>query len=125
MPTDTTPPKAVRRKPPNDRRSVIHKAVVGGYKLYLTVGFYDDGQPCELFCRMGKTASTLSGAFDSFAIAVSMALQHGVPFDYLAGKFEGQRFEPSGVTTNPQIPEATSIPDYIFRFIRLHLKGTK
>ncbi len=81
------------------------------------VGLYDNGQPGEIFVRMAKEGSTISGLMDSFATAISLALQHGVPLKLLVDKFSRTRFEPAGFTGNPEIPRATSIMDYLFRWL--------
>ncbi len=92
---------------------------MAGHEGYITVGMYKDGTPGELFIRMAKEGSTVSGLMDSFATAVSLALQHGVPMKLLCEKFQHTRFEPSGFTGNPEIPIAKSIMDYIFRWLEL------
>src|SRR5262249_40186471 len=84
---------------------------------YLTIGMYEDGTPGEIFIVMAKEGSTLSGVMDSFATTCSMALQYGVPLKILVDKFTHTRFEPSGFTSNPQVPYAKSIMDYIFRYL--------
>jgi ribonucleoside-diphosphate reductase alpha chain len=109
--------RPTRRKLPDERKSVTHKFSIGGHEGYITVGMYDDGQPGEIFIRMSKEGSTISGLMDSFAIAVSMALQYGVPIQALVDKFLHVRFEPSGWTGNPEIPYAKSVMDYIFRWL--------
>lgn len=111
------PPMAVRRKLPAERRSITHKFAIAGHDGYLHVGMYDDGSPGEIFVRMAKEGSTISGLMDSFATAVSLALQHGVPLGLLVDKFSRTRFEPSGWTGNPEIPRASSIMDYLFRWL--------
>ncbi len=111
------PPMAVRRKLPDERRSVTHKFSIGGHEGYMHVGLYDNGQPGEIFVRMAKEGSTISGLMDAFATAISLALQHGVPLELLCEKFARTRFEPSGFTGNPELPRATSIMDYIFRWL--------
>jgi len=113
------PPKAVRRKLPDERLSVTHKFSVGGHDGYITVGLYEDGTPGEIFITMAKEGSTVSGLMDSFATATSIALQHGVPLKLLCEKFAHSRFEPSGWTSNPDIGFAKSIMDYIFRWLHL------
>ncbi|HZQ71153.1 MAG TPA: vitamin B12-dependent ribonucleotide reductase [Terriglobales bacterium] len=113
------PPKAVRHKLPEERASVTHKFNVGGHEGYLTVGLYPDGTPGELFITMAKEGSTVSGLMDSFALAVSIALQHGVPLKLFCEKFAHTRFEPSGWSGNPDIGFAKSIMDYIFRWLHL------
>ena len=114
---ETGAPAAVRRKLPDERRSVTHKFSVAGHEGYVHVGLYENGQPGEIFVRMAKEGSTISGLMDSFATAISLALQHGVPLKLLVDKFSRTRFEPSGFTGNPAIPRATSIMDYLFRWL--------
>jgi ribonucleoside-diphosphate reductase alpha chain len=111
--------RAVRRRLPDERRSITHKFSIGGHEGYLTVGMYDDGSPGELFVVMAKEGSVVSGLMDSFATSVSLALQYGVPLRVLVDKFSHTRFEPSGFTGNPDIPIAKSITDYIFRWLSL------
>jgi ribonucleoside-diphosphate reductase alpha chain len=113
------PAKPFRRKLPDERRAVTHKFSVGGHEGYLTVGLYGDGQPGEIFITMAKEGSTVSGLMDSFATAVSLALQYGVPLKVLCDKFSHTRFEPSGWTQNPEIRYAKSMMDYIFRWLAL------
>jgi ribonucleoside-diphosphate reductase alpha chain len=111
------PPAAVRRKLPDERRSVTHKFSVGGHEGYLHVGLYEDGCPGEIFIRMAKEGSTIAGLMDSFATAISISLQHGVPLKLLADKFAHTRFDPAGFTGNPEVPRASSLMDYIFRWL--------
>jgi ribonucleoside-diphosphate reductase alpha chain len=120
------PPMANRYKLPDERASFTHKFSIGGHEGYLTVGLYPDGSPGEIFVRMAKEGSVIAGLMDSFATAISLALQHGVPLHVLIEKFKGTRFEPSGFTGNQEIPIATSIMDYLFRWlaIRFPLEGT-
>ncbi len=106
-----------RRKLPNERDSITHKFSIGGHEGYLTVGKYEDGAPGEIFIKMAKEGSTLSGIMDAFALSVSIALQYGVPLRALVDKFANSRFEPSGYTGNPQIRYAKSIVDYIGRWL--------
>jgi ribonucleoside-diphosphate reductase alpha chain len=113
------PPRAMRHKLPEERMSVTHKFNVGGHEGYITVGLYPDGVPGELFITMAKEGSTVSGLMDSFACAVSIALQHGVPMKLLCEKFAHTRFEPSGWSSTPEIGFAKSIMDYIFRWLHL------
>jgi ribonucleoside-diphosphate reductase alpha chain len=113
------PPRAVRHKLQEERASITHKFNIGGHEGYITVGLYPDGEPGELFITMAKEGSTVSGLMDSFALATSIALQHGVPLKLLCEKFAHTRFEPSGWTSNPDIGFAKSIMDYIFRWIQL------
>jgi ribonucleoside-diphosphate reductase alpha chain len=108
---------AHRRKLPNERKSITHKFSIGGHEGYLTVGMYEDGAPGEIFIKMAKEGSTLSGIMDGFALAVSVSLQYGVPLKALVDKFMNTRFEPSGFTGNPQIPYAKSVLDYIARWM--------
>jgi len=107
----------VRRRLPDTRRSITHKFSVGGHEGYITVGLYEDGSPGEIFITMAKEGSTLSGMTDAFATAISLALQYGVPLRDLVYKFSHMRFEPAGMTNNPEIPVAQSIVDYIFRWL--------
>ncbi|MEG9438073.1 vitamin B12-dependent ribonucleotide reductase [Edaphobacter sp. HDX4] len=114
-----SPPRAVRHRLPAERASVTHKFGLSGHEGYITVGLYPNGQPGEIFIRMAKEGSTVSGLMDSFATAVSLALQHGVPLRVLCEKFAHTRFEPSGWTGNEQIGYAKSIMDYIFRWLQI------
>jgi len=117
-------PPAVRRRLPDERHSLTHHFSVGGQEGYVTVGLYEDGLPGELFIRMAKEGSTVSGLMDSFATAVSLALQYGVPLRVLCDKFSHTRFEPSGWSGNPKIGYAKSLTDYLFRWLELRfLKG--
>ena len=109
--------RPVRRKLPDERQSMTHKFSIAGHEGYITVGLYPDGQPGELFITMAKEGSTLSGVMDSFACALSIALQYGVPLKIYVDKLSHVRFEPSGWTNNPEIPVAKSIVDYIFRWL--------
>jgi ribonucleoside-diphosphate reductase alpha chain len=113
------PPRAVRHRLPAERASITHKFRVADHEGYLTVGFYPNGCPGEIFIRMAKEGSTISGLMDSFATAVSMCLQHGVPLKLLCEKFAHTRFEPSGWTGSEQIGYAKSIMDYLFRWMQL------
>ena len=114
-----SPPRAVRHHLPVERASLTHKFNIAGHEGYITVGLYPDGQPGEIFITMAKEGSTISGLMDSFALAISIALQHGVPLKLLCEKFSHTRFEPSGWTTNADIGYAKSIMDYIFRWLQL------
>ena len=113
------PPRAVRHRLPEERASITHKFSIAGHEGYITVGLYPSGQPGELFIKMAKEGSTVSGLMDSFATAVSLALQHGVQLRILCEKFAHTRFEPSGWTGNEQIGYAKSLMDYIFRWLNL------
>jgi len=106
-----------RRRLPDERRSITHKFDIAGHEGYITVGLYEDGQPGELFLTMAKEGSTISGFADAFAQAISYALQYGVPLQDLVDKFSHVRFEPAGMTKNPDIRFAKSIVDYIFRWL--------
>jgi ribonucleoside-diphosphate reductase alpha chain len=120
------PPRAVRHRLPAERASVTHKFALAGHEGYITVGLYPNGSPGEIFIRMAKEGSTVSGLMDSFATAISISLQHGVPLRVLCEKFAHTRFEPSGWTGNPEIGYAKSIMDYIFRWIQMRfLSGTQ
>ncbi len=107
----------VRRRLPQDCRSVRHKFEIAGHEGYIHVGFYEDGTPGEIFIKMAKEGSTISGLMDTIATLTSLSLQYGVPLEALVSKFSHVRFEPSGFTKNPEIPMAKSLTDYIFRFL--------
>ncbi len=107
----------MRRRLPDDRQALTHKFSVGGQEGYITVGLYDDGSPGEIFVKMSKQGSTVSGLVDSLAIAWSMALQHGVPVESLISKYVDHRFEPAGMTQNQRIPMARSVVDYLARWM--------
>lgn len=109
---------ALRRRLPDERRAIIHHFSVAGQEGYLTVGLYADGSPGEIFIRMAKQGSTISGLMDSFATVVSLALQHGVPLELLCTKFSYTRFEPSGWSGHPNIGYASSLMDYLFRWLQ-------
>jgi ribonucleoside-diphosphate reductase alpha chain len=111
-----TPLKA-RRKLPDERAAITHKFDIAGHEGYITVGLFEDGQPGEIFLVMAKEGSTISGFADAFAQAISYALQYGVPLQDLVDKFSHVRFEPSGMTRNPDVRFAKSIVDYIFRWM--------
>src|SRR5262249_2382926 len=100
-PITNGPPAAVRKKLPDDRQPVPHKFSVAGHEGYIHVGLYETGEPGEIFVKMAKEGSTISGLMDSFATAISLALQHGVPLRLLVDKFSRTRFEPYGYTENP------------------------
>jgi ribonucleoside-diphosphate reductase alpha chain len=110
------PPK--RRKMPRERQSITHKFSIGGHEGYITAGMYEDGSIGEIFLTdIGKEGSTLRGMMNSFATAISISLQYGVPLETLVRKFSYMRFEPEGMTNNPEIPFAKSMPDYIMRWL--------
>ncbi len=113
------PPRAIRHRLQEERASITHKFSIAGHEGYITVGLYPNGQPGEIFIRMAKEGSTVSGLMDAFATSVSLALQHGVPLKVLCEKFAHTRFEPSGWTGNEQIGYAKSLMDYIFRWLNL------
>tara|TARA_B100001059_G_scaffold233441_1_gene273507 strand:+ start:11293 stop:11700 length:408 start_codon:yes stop_codon:yes gene_type:complete len=102
---------------PNTRESVTHKFSISGYEGYLTVGLFDDGRPGEIFIKMSKEGSTLSGLIQGFCRSFSISLQYGLPVQDAVRRFKGMRFEPSGSTSNPRIPQAESILDYIARYL--------
>jgi ribonucleoside-diphosphate reductase alpha chain len=107
-----------RRRMPRERQSITHKFSIGGHEGYITAGMYEDGTVGEIFLTdIGKEGSTLRGMMNSFATAISIALQYGVPLETLVQKFSYMRFEPEGITTNPEIPFAKSMPDYIMRWL--------
>src|ERR1700730_12976367 len=115
-----------RNRMPNTRVSLTHKFEIAGHEGYITVGLYESGQPVELFIHMAKEGSTIGGLMDTVATLTSLALQYGVPLESLVKKFAYQRFEPSGFTKNPDIRNATSITDYIFRWLGCQfIKGYK
>ncbi|MFQ5674601.1 MAG: hypothetical protein ACE5G1_01785, partial [bacterium] len=117
--TQSAKPQPRRKKLPDERQAITHKFSIAGHEGYITVGMYEDGSPGELFIVMAKEGSVVSGLMDSFARAISFALQYGVPLNVLIDKFIHSRFEPSGFTNNPKIPIAKSITDYIFRWLAL------
>ena len=108
-----------RRRLPDERRAITHHFSVGGQEGYVTVGLYEDGQPGEVFIRMAKEGSTVSGLMDSFATVVSLSLQYGVPLRVLCEKLSHTRFEPSGWSGNSHIGYAKSIMDYLSRWLSL------
>jgi ribonucleoside-diphosphate reductase alpha chain len=112
-----------RRRLPDERPAITHKFSIGGHEGYITVGLFEDGRPGELFVRMAKEGSVISGLMDAFATAVSIMLQYGVPLKVMVNKFSHSRFEPSGFTNNPEVPHAKSLMDYIFRWLSLKFEG--
>jgi len=110
-------PRPYREHLPDERKSITHKFRVGDEEGYITVGLYDDGRPGEIFVKIAKEGSTVSGLMDAVALLTSVTLQYGVPIEDLARKLKNTRFEPYGRTNNPQIPWATSVVDYIFRWL--------
>src|SRR5436853_3441759 len=115
----------VRRKLPDERQAITHKFDIAGHEGYITVGLFEDGTPGEIFLVMAKEGSTISGFADAFAQAISYALQYGVPLQALVDKFSHARFEPSGMTKNPEIRFAKSIVDYIFRWLATKFLSTE
>jgi ribonucleoside-diphosphate reductase alpha chain len=112
----TAPPQ--RRRMPRERRSITHKFSIGGHEGYITAGMYEDGSVGEIFLTdIGKEGSTLRGMMNAFATAISISLQYGVPLETLVRKFSYMRFEPEGITMNPEIPFGKSMPDYIMRWL--------
>ncbi|MBS0264026.1 MAG: vitamin B12-dependent ribonucleotide reductase [Planctomycetes bacterium] len=110
-------PAPFRRHLPATRRSLTHKFSVGGHEGYITVGLFEDGKPGELFITMAKEGSTIGGLMDTIGTLTSLSLQYGVPVEAMVNKFAHMRFEPSGWTGNADIPNAKSVPDYIFRWL--------
>jgi ribonucleoside-diphosphate reductase alpha chain len=110
-------PPPARRKLADTRTAKTHKFNVSGYEGYMTVGLYEDGTPGELFITMSKEGSTIGGLVDGIATITSVSLRYGVPLEVLVKKFVRTRFEPSGFTRNPDIKNATSILDYVFRWM--------
>lgn len=117
--TSATLPAPVRMRLPDTRTSVTHKFSVGELEGYVTVGFYEDGRPGEVFVKIAQHGSMVSGLFDTIAVLTSTALQYGVPVETLARKFEFSRFEPSGWTKNSELRHVHSIVDYLFRWLGL------
>src|SRR5712664_3330870 len=109
--------RAQRRKLTDERKSITHKFSVGGHEGYIIVGMYDEGEPGEVFIKMAKEGSTLSGFMDGLALSISIGLQYGVPLKALVDKLTNTRFEPSGFTENPNIRYSSSVLDYIARWL--------
>jgi len=110
---------AMRKELPPVRDSITHKFTIMGHEGYLTIGLFEDGKPGEIFIKMAKEGSTLSGLIQGYCRAFSLALQYGLPLEEAVRRFKGMRFEPMGSTTNPDIPEASSIIDYVARYLEL------
>jgi ribonucleoside-diphosphate reductase alpha chain len=119
------PPAANRHRLQDERSAITHHFAFGGHEGYLTVGFYPNGQPGEIFIRMAKAGSTIAGLMECFGTVVSVSLQHGVPLKVLCDKLSHTRFEPSGWTGNAEIGYAKSIMDYLFRFMELRFLSGK
>ncbi len=115
---------ASRQTLPTTRESVTHKFSIARHEGYLTIGLYADGKPGEIFLKMAKEGSTLSGMCQGFCLAFSLAMQYGLPVDEAVRRFKGMRFEPMGPTSNVDIPEANSIIDYVARYLELQY-GTR
>jgi ribonucleoside-diphosphate reductase alpha chain len=116
VPEEATRP--ARRRMPRERQSITHKFSIAGHEGYITAGMYEDGTPGEIFLTdIGKEGSTIKGLMNAFATSVSIGLQYGVPLETLVRKFSYMRFEPEGITNNPEIPFAKSLPDYIMRWL--------
>lgn len=105
---------------PATRESVTHKFTIAQHEGYLTVGLFDDGRPGEIFIKISKEGSTLSGLIQGFCRAFSLSLQHGLSLQDACARFRGMRFEPAGPTSNPAIPETTSIFDYVAQYLELN-----
>ena len=115
---DEASPVPVRRKMPRERESITHKFSIAGHEGYITAGKYEDGSIGEIFLTdIGKEGSTLRGMLNAFATAISIGLQYGVPLETFVKKFSYMRFDPEGITNNPEIPFAKSMPDYIMRWL--------
>ncbi len=108
-----------RQSLPQTRESVTHKFIVGGHEGYLTVGLFPDGRPGEIFLKISKEGSTISGLCQAFCRAYSLSMQYGLSLEDAVARFKGMRFEPMGATSNPDIPEASSIIDYIARYMEI------
>lgn len=108
---------STRQALPTTRHAVTHKFSIGPHEGYLTIGLYDDGRPGEIFIKMAKEGSTMKGFVQAFCRAFSLAIQYGLPLEDAVARFKGMRFEPCGTTSNPDIPEATSIIDYVARYL--------
>ena len=119
------PPAANRHRLQDERSAITHHFAFGGHEGYLTVGFYPNGQPGEIFIRMAKAGSTIAGLMECFGTVVSVSLQHGVPLKVLCDKLSHTRFEPSGWTGNAEIGYAKSVMDYIFRWLELRFLSGK
>src|SRR6266568_6206669 len=109
--------RAQRRKLPDERKSITHKFGIGGHEGYIIVGMYEEGTPGEVFIKMAKEGSTLSGFMDGLALSISIGLQYGVPLKAIVDKLTNTRFEPSGFTENPAIRYSSSVLDYIARWL--------
>ena len=113
------PPGPTRKRLPNTRASIVHEFCIGGHRGCITVGLYPDGSPGELFIEMSKQGSTIRGLMDAIGVLASLAFQYGVPLESIATKFDGARFEPQGVAIGSEINFATSVLDYVFRWMQM------
>lgn len=111
-----------RRRLPPTRGGVVHEFSIAGHEGFIRTGAYEDGSLGEVFIKMAKQGSTLSGVLDGVATLTSVSLQYGVPLEVLADKFVGMRFEPCGFTSNPEIRETSSVLDYVFRYLMMQYK---
>ena len=111
---------AQRATLPAKRHSITHKFAIMGHEGYLTIGLFEDGDVGEIFIKMSKAGSTVSGLVQGFSQSLSLALQYGLPMQEVVRRFKGMRFEPMGHTSNPEIPEAQSIIDYVARYLEIH-----
>ncbi|MBK7405090.1 MAG: hypothetical protein IPJ41_10765 [Phycisphaerales bacterium] len=111
---------ANRQALPTTRDSITHKFCIDRHEGYLTIGLYPDGTPGEIFIKISKEGSALSGMCQAFCRAFSIAMQYGLPIREAVVRFKGMRFEPMGMTANPEIPEAQSIVDYVARYLEIH-----
>jgi ribonucleoside-diphosphate reductase alpha chain len=109
--------KSTRRVLPLTHESVTHKFSINGHEGYLTIGLFSDGSPGEIFIKMSKEGSTLSGLIQGFSRAFSLAIQYGLPLNDAVDRFRNMRFDPMGITSNPSIPQATSILDYVAQYL--------
>jgi ribonucleoside-diphosphate reductase alpha chain len=116
----TSFPRPHRQVLPETRSSITHKFCIGNHEGYLTIGIHPDGRPGEIFIKMSKEGSTMSGMCQAFCRAFSLALQYGLSLEDAVVRFKGMRFEPMGMTSNPEIPEASSIVDYVARFLEVN-----
>ncbi|MDF1810011.1 MAG: hypothetical protein P1U42_09980 [Phycisphaerales bacterium] len=114
---------ATRQSLTQTRESLTHKFTLDRHEGYLTIGLYPDGSPGELFIKIAKEGSAISGMCQAFCRAFSIALQYGLPVDEAVKRFKGMRFEPNGLTNNPEIPEADSIIDYVAKYLELQFAG--
>ncbi|MFO0786013.1 MAG: hypothetical protein U0573_06675 [Phycisphaerales bacterium] len=110
---------AARDALPSTRASITHKFMIARHEGYLTIGLYPDGRPGEIFIKMAKEGSTICGMAQAFCRAFSLSLQFGLPLKEAVLRFKNMRFEPMGPTSNPEIPEAHSIIDYVARYLEL------